>query len=236
LVGASARLPERISETAAKALLGAAGIRFVPEVVATSAEQAIAAARRFRGPVALKIAAAGIAHKSDIGGVLLNLRRDADVAEGFATIIADVRKAQPYAKIDGVLVAPMVAGGVETVIGSINDPDFGPVVMFGLGGIHVEVLRDVTLRLAPVSEDDALRMIREIRGFPVLAGARGRPAVDLEAIARTIAALSRFAAAHADDVETIDLNPFIALPEGGVAADALIVRRDPHVLARVEPR
>ena len=226
--GASAPLPERMSETVAKALLGAAGIEFVPEVIATSAEQAVAAARRFGVPVALKIAAAGIAHKSDIGGVLLDLADDAAVAREFEAIIANARKAHAFAEIDGVLVAPMVAGGVETVIGSTNDPDFGPVVMFGLGGIHVEVLQDVTFRLAPVSEAEALHMVRDIRGFAVLAGARGQQPVDLRAIARTIAALSSFAAAHSDEIETIDINPFIALLEGGVAVDALIVRRDPH--------
>lgn len=230
-ISARAALPARISEAQAKALLGSAEIAFAPEIIATSAEEAIAAARRLGGAVALKIAAAEIVHKSDVGGVLLDLADDAAVADGFATIMANVRNAHPLAAIDGVLVARMVTGGVETVIGSSNDPTFGPVVMFGLGGIHVEVLKDVTFRLAPVSEDDALRMIRQIRGFPVLAGARGRPPVDLNAIARTIAALSRFAAAHADEVETIDINPFIALPEGGIAVDALIIRRDANASA-----
>jgi acyl-CoA synthetase (NDP forming) len=233
---APAPLPGRISETEAKALLGAAGIRFVPEFVARSAEQAVAAAARIGGPVALKIVAAEIAHKSDIGGVLLGLGDGAAVAEGFATVMANARRAYPLVEIDGVLVAPMVAGGVETVIGSNNDPDFGPVILFGLGGIHVETLRDVALRLAPVSEDEALRMIRAIRGFPVLAGARGQPPVDLDAIAGTIAAVSRFAAAHADDVGSIDINPFIALREGGMAVDALIIRRESNPLVLGVPQ
>jgi acyl-CoA synthetase (NDP forming) len=220
------RLPAQLSESAAKALLGAAGVAFAPEVVAWSAAEAVAAARDFGRPVALKIAADGIAHKSDIGGVLLNVCGDVAVAEGFAAVRSNVLKARPDARIEGALVAPMILGGVETVIGVHNDPDFGPVAMFGLGGVYVEALKDVAFRLAPVSQEDALDMIREIRGFPALAGARGRRPVDLNAIACAIVALSRFAAAHRDDIETIDVNPFIALPEGGVAVDALIVVRN----------
>jgi acyl-CoA synthetase (NDP forming) len=222
---AATRLPAQLSESAAKALLGAAGVAFAPEIVARTAAEAVAAARDFGRLVALKIAADGIAHKSDIGGVLLNVSGDVAVAEGFAAVRSNVLKARPDARIEGVLIAPMIPDGVETVIGIHNDADFGPVAMFGLGGVYVEALKDVAFRLAPVSREDALDMIREVRGFPALASARGGRPVDLSAIADAIAALSRFASAHRDDVETIDVNPFLALPEGGVAVDALIVVR-----------
>jgi acyl-CoA synthetase (NDP forming) len=214
-----------ISEVGAKRLLAAAGVPFAPERIVASREQAVAAALKFGGPVALKVAAMGVAHKSDVGGVVLGLTDPGEIATAYRSILASVRTAFPDAEIDGVSVAPMIGGGVETVIGARNDPDFGPVVMFGLGGIHVEVLKDVTFRLAPVHEAEALEMIRAVNGLPLLAGARGRPAVDLAALARSIAAVSRFAAAHAATVESIDVNPFIALPEGGTAVDALIVTR-----------
>jgi acyl-CoA synthetase (NDP forming) len=222
---AAVRLPERLSEAEAKTLLSAAGLDFAPEILAKTAEEAVAAARSFGRPVALKVCAAAIAHKSDIGGVLLDLRNDEAVARAFETVIANARSAHREITIEGALVAPMIVGGVETVIGIKNDQTFGPVCVFGLGGVRVEMLKDVSFRLAPVGEDEALAMIREIRGFPALAGARGRKPVDLGAIARAIAALSRFAVAHQDEIEAIDINPFIALPEGGVAVDALIVMR-----------
>ena len=116
----------------------------------------------------------------------------------------------------------MIEGGVETVIGTKRDPMFGPVVMFGLGGVYVEVLKDVTLRLAPVDRATALEMIRGIKGFPLLAGARGKPPADLDALADALVAMSRFAAAH-PEVASAEINPFIALPQGGVAVDALIL-------------
>jgi len=116
----------------------------------------------------------------------------------------------------------MVEGGIETVIGTKRDPIFGPVVMFGLGGVYVEVLKDVTLRLAPVDHVTAKAMIRAIKGYPLLAGARGRPPADLDALADALVAMSRFAAAHAN-VTSAEVNPFIALPQGAIAVDALIM-------------
>jgi acyl-CoA synthetase (NDP forming) len=133
-----------------------------------------------------------------------------------------VRESAPNARLEGALVARMIEGGIETVIGTKRDPIFGPVVMFGLGGIYVEVLKDVTLRLAPVDHATAKEMIRAIKGYPLLAGARGRPPADLDALADALMAMSRFAAAHAN-VASAEINPFFALPQGGVAVDALIM-------------
>jgi len=134
----------------------------------------------------------------------------------------------PTARIEGVLLSPMISGGVETVLGAHRDPVFGPVVMFGLGGVFIEVLRDVVFRPAPVNLDQAHAMIREIRGLPLLTGVRGKAGVDLDRIASALVALSQFAAAHADSVSSVEINPFIALPKGvqggGCGVDALIVR------------
>jgi acyl-CoA synthetase (NDP forming) len=211
-----------INEAEAKRLLAAAGVPFAAEHVATTRGAAVAAAREIGFPVVLKVLSADIAHKSEAGGVMLALP-DADaVASGYDTMMQRVREREPKAKLEGALVARMVTGGVETVIGVKRDPVFGPVVMFGLGGVYVEVLKDVTLRLAPVDRAGALEMIRGIKGFALLAGARGKPAADLNALADAIVALSRFGAVH-QNVASAEINPFIALPDCGVAVDALIL-------------
>jgi acyl-CoA synthetase (NDP forming) len=221
-------LPKRpLGEADAKRILADAGIPVAPERLVTSAQQAQQAADHFGYPVVLKISSADIAHKSEIGGVLLGVADAAEASRGFTLLQERARKAAPGARVDGVLVAPQILGGVEVILGVHRDPVFGPVVLFGLGGIFVEVLKDITLRIAPFGVDEARRMIREVKGFPLLDGARGRPKADVEALAQTLSRLSLFAAARADDLETLDINPFIVLPEGkgGVAVDALLVAR-----------
>ena len=209
-----------INEAEAKRLLGAAGVPFAPEIVAATRDAAVVAAEGLGYPVVLKVLS-NIAHKSEAGGVVLGLNSATDVAGAYDTMLARVRERAPDARIEGVLVARMIEG-VETVIGVKRDAVFGPVVMFGLGGVYVEVLKDITLRLAPVDRAAALEMIRAIKGFPLLAGARGRPPVDLDALADVLVAMSRFGAAH-PEVASAEINPFIALPKGGVAVDALIL-------------
>ena len=211
-----------INEAEAKRLLGAAGIPFAPERVARTREDAVVAAEAIGFPVVLKILSADIAHKSEAGGVVLGLQSADEVAGAFDAMVARVKERAPNARIEGALVARMIEGGVETVIGLKHDPVFGPVVLFGLGGVYVEVLKDVTLRLAPVDHATAKQMIRAIKGYPLLAGARGRPPVDLDALAGALVALSHFGAAHSQ-VASAEINPFIALPKGGVAVDALIL-------------
>ena len=214
--------PGPIDEAQAKRLLGAAGIPFAPERIARTREEAVAAARAIGFPVVLKVLSADIAHKSEAGGVVLGLR-DADaVAATYDAMMARVAERVPNARIDGALVARMIEGGIETVIGTKRDPIFGPVVVFGLGGVYVEVLKDVTLRLAPVDRDTAKDMVRAIKGYPLLSGARGKPPADLDALADALVALSRFAAAH-PEVASAEINPFIALADGGAAVDALIM-------------
>lgn len=219
--------PAKLSEVAAKALLAKAGIRFLDERLAQNAEAAADAADALGYPVVMKIVSPDIEHKTEIGGVLIELGRRADVIEGFATLIGRAHQHRPDAGIEGILVAPMAKKGVETIIGVNRDPVFGPAVMFGLGGVHVEVLKDVTFRLAPFGLAEAHRMIDEIRGRALLFGARGAAPSDINALARLLVDISRFAAAHRDDIETIDLNPVIVLPadEGVVALDALVVPR-----------
>jgi acyl-CoA synthetase (NDP forming) len=219
-------VPSRVlSEHEAKRLLAEAGIPVAAEQMATSAEQAQAAAQALGCPVALKISSPDLPHKSEVGGVLLNVTTPQAAAAGFHTLMERVRRNAPRARLEGVLVAPMVTGGVETMLGVKRDPVFGPVVMFGLGGIFVEVMQDVALRLAPFGEEVAQDMIRQIRGFPLLNGARGRPRADLEALAQALSRLSCYAAAQGERLDSIDINPFIVRPagQGAVAVDALVV-------------
>lgn len=218
---------EPLSEHAAKALLGKAGIPFLGERLVAGAEEAAAAADEIGYPVVMKIVSPDIEHKTEIGGVLVGLGERSAVTEGFATLTARAAQHRPDARIEGVLVAPMAKKGVETIAGVSRDPVFGPAIMFGLGGVHVEVLKDVTFRLAPFDRAEALRMIDEIRGRALLSGVRGAPPSDIDALADVLVSLSQFAAAHRDDVETVDLNPLLVLPkgEGVVALDALVVPR-----------
>jgi acyl-CoA synthetase (NDP forming) len=212
-----------VNEADAKRLLGAAGVPFAPELAVSARDQAVAAAEGLGYPVVLKVLSPDIAHKSEAGGVVLGLRNAGEVARGFDAMMTTVRERAPNARIEGALVARMIEGGVETVIGIKRDPVFGPVLLFGLGGVYVEVLKDVTLRLAPIDRAAAQEMIREIKGYPLLAGARGKPPADLDALADVLVKMSQFGAAHADRVTSAEINPFIALPEGGVAVDALIL-------------
>ncbi len=214
-----------IGEAVAKALLVEAGLRMVDERACATTDAAVAAATTLGFPVALKIASLEIPHKTDIGGVMLGLDSPGEVAQAFADVTGRARMAHPEARLDGVLVSRMVTGGVETIMGVRYDPTFGPVVMFGLGGIFVEVLEDIAFRVAPFDTAEAHRMMRELRGFPLLDGVRGRPRGDLDATASALAALSRFAAAHADGLDSAELNPVVVLPEGRgvVALDALVV-------------
>ncbi|WP_333826709.1 acetate--CoA ligase family protein [Pararhodobacter sp.] len=213
-----------LSEAGARAILSQVGIPFAAGYLATDPEGAAVAAAAMGFPVVAKICSPDILHKTEIGGVAVNLTDAQAVREATAAILARACEAAPEARIEGVLVSPMIYGGVETIIGVARDPVMGPVVMFGLGGIHVEVLRDVTFRAAPFSVDEAQRMIREIRGFAILQGVRGAAPADTDALAQLLSDLSRFAIAHRERVVSIDLNPVRVMPEGQgvIALDALI--------------
>ena len=218
-----ARLEKNISEFEAKSILSAAGIPANREFLTQSCEEAIEAQKTIDGPVVLKVASPDIPHKTEIGGVLLNLTTKEEVEESYQKLITNVHSNAPKAKIDGIIVAEMITGGIETVLGVTKDPVFGPTVMFGLGGVFVEVLKDVTFRVAPFGPEEAHRMIDEIKGRAVLDGARGASPADIDALANAISTLSIFAAENSDTIQTIDINPFLALPKGAVAVDALII-------------
>ena len=211
-----------LSEVEAKAALAEAGVSVTATSLAQTREAAAAQAEAIGYPVALKIVSPNVAHKSDVGGVVLGLESHEEVAEAYDEIIASVSAAQPGATIEGVSVQQMAAPGAEVIVGVTTDPQFGPVMMFGLGGIMVEVLGDVSFRLAPLGEGDARDMIDEIQGRQVLDGVRGQPPVDITAIEGMLDRVSEFAAAH-PDVSELDLNPVIASPDGAIAVDARIV-------------
>ncbi len=216
-----------LSEVESKALLAAAGIPVTEARLATSASQAASIAAEVGFPVVLKVASTDVAHKSDVGGVLVGIA-DAEAARaGYDRIIAEVGRAVPGAGLDGVSVQRQAGVGIEVIVGMTSDPQFGPVVMFGLGGIFVEVLKDVAFRLVPLAPRDAAQMLREIRGLPVLEGTRGQPGADLQALERLLLTVSAFVEAHPEIVE-LDLNPVFAYPVGhpdggAVAVDARVV-------------
>ena len=219
--------PAPLGEAEARRILAEAGLPMVASRLCGTVEQATEAAAALGLPVALKIASPDIAHKSDVGGVALDLDTPGAVADAFTAVTDKARAACPRARVDGVLVSPMVRGGVEMILGVQHDPTFGPVVMCGLGGVFVEILADTSFRPAPFDDAEAHRMLRELQGYPLLAGARGRPPADVDALAAALAALSRFAAAHAERLESAELNPVAVRPagQGVIALDALLVPR-----------
>lgn len=216
--------PGPLDEYVARGLLEQHGIPFAAQRSATSANDAVAAAEEIGYPVVMKVLSPDIPHKSDVGGVMLALKDSNAVQSAWAVMMEKVRSACPTARIEGVVLSPMIVGGVETVMGVVRDPVFGPMLMFGLGGVFVEVFQDVTFRRAPVNLATAHDMIQQIKGLPLLMGARGREAVNLDVLAKALVDLSVFAAVHKDDVTSVEINPFIALPQGGCAVDALMLR------------
>ena len=215
----------RLDEREALGLLESWGIPVVDARVACSAEEAARGAGTIGTPVAMKILSPDIAHKTEAGSVALGIAPENATQEHDA-LVARAREHDADAEIRGTLIAPMVRG-VECILGMRRDPVFGPVVMVGSGGVLAEMINDVSFRKAPIDHAEARRMIAELAGARVLEGARGRPRCDIDALAAAVAALSRFAAAHAEVVESVDVNPFVVLPEGegGLAVDALIIER-----------
>jgi acyl-CoA synthetase (NDP forming) len=219
----AATFPRPDSERAVLDHLATHGVQVIPGSIAKSAAEAAAAARLFGGPVVLKIASADIQHKTEVGGVALNLVGDDAIRAAYDTLIARVASANPRAKIDGVIVSPMRKHGVELFVGTLLDPQWGPAIAVGIGGIWVEVLKDTSLRLLPLSEADALEMLGELRGGALLNGFRGAPAVDRAAVARAIVAIGNAAIALGPDLVALEVNPLLASPHGIEALDGLTV-------------
>lgn len=211
-----------LSEIESKELLHEAGVAVERAVLAKTAQEAVTQAERIGYPVVLKIVSPDISHKSDIGGVKVGLDDSAAVAEAFDQIMDNAKQAAPEANIAGIAVQHMAPQGTEVIVGMTTDAQFGPVVMFGLGGIMVEVMKDVSFRIVPVTERDALQMIDEIKGKAILDGVRGQPPADKTAIASAILKVSEFVESNPQVVE-LDLNPMLVYPSGAIAVDARIV-------------
>jgi Acyl-CoA synthetase (NDP forming) len=217
--------PDALSEYEAKKVLDGYGIPVTREALATSADIAVESARQIGYPVALKIQSAQITHKTEAGGIKLNVVNDAEVRAGFKEVISNAKKYMPEAKIQGVLVQEMLKDGVEVIIGTTEDPVFGHVIMFGLGGIFVEALKDVSFRIAPLSRIDAEEMVSEIKGYSVLQGIRGKPPVDIDTLVDVILRVSRLVTDHKDIIKELDINPLVLNACGAKVADALIIKK-----------
>ena len=215
---------ESLSEFDCKRILKQVGIPITREGLATSPDAAVELARELGYPVALKVQSGHIQHKTEAGAIALGLGSDAEVREAYDEILANARRFAPGAEIQGVLVQEMLEEGTEVIIGTTMDPVFGPVVMFGLGGIFVEALRDVSFRIAPLTRRDAEEMIDEIRGSRVLEGMRGKPPADREALIDAILRVSRLVTDRREDIEELDINPLVVFAKGAKAVDALISR------------
>jgi acetyltransferase len=215
--------PGAVSSLDGQALLNSCGVHTAAAKLATTAGEAVAAAETLGYPVVLKIESPDILHKTEAKGVLLNIRDEAGVRTAFTQLVANANQYKSDARIAGVLVQAMAPGDVELVIGLKRDATFGSVVMVGLGGVLIEVFKDVVFRAAPVTEGEALRMLDELKSKVVLEGVRGKPPVDKTAIAKMVSAVSRFGAAAGPRLAELDLNPVLAGPQGATAVDWLMV-------------
>ena len=222
-----AQAGQNLTEREAKEVLAAYGVPVVADQVVQNAAQAVAAAERAGFPVVLKVESPDIPHKTEAGVVRLNINDAAGVERAFAEIMAAADLVRPKPVIAGVLVQPMISAGLEMVVGSQLDPTFGPLVVVGLGGIMVELLKDSAVELAPVDMAQARAMLARLRGAALLNGFRGAPPVQIERLAAVIVAISELAADMSDMITEIDVNPIICTAARTIAVDGLIVRRAP---------
>jgi acetate---CoA ligase (ADP-forming) subunit beta len=211
-----------LTEIEAKQLLKEAGIAVVETKLATSKEKAMALSEKLGFPVVMKIASVDVVHKSDAGGVKLGLKTRAQVGKAYDEIMKSIKKAFPQARIQGVSVQTMAKQGAEVIIGMSKDAQFGPVLMFGLGGVLVEILKDVSFRIVPLQPRDASEMIRDIKGFPLLQGYRGSDPIDISNLENMLLKVSAFAE-NTPAIKELDLNPIFAYKDGAVAVDARVV-------------
>jgi len=221
-----------LNEIESKVLLSEAGIPVVETRLATSKKEAIAISKKAGFPVVLKIVSPEITHKSDVGGVKMGLKTSRQVGAAYEEILSAVKQKYPHAVIDGVSVQKMARPGTEVIVGMTKDVQFGPVLMFGLGGILVELLKDVSFRIVPLEKEDARDMIREIKGYPILEGFRGMEPADVSILEEILLKISRFVDDH-PEIKELDLNPIFAYKDGAVAVDArVILEGDPVALGK----
>lgn len=207
-----------LTEYETKEVLARYGIPVTKGALAGDPRQAVDRARAMGFPLVMKISSREISHKSDIGGVLLNIKSEKEVVEAYTTLLENARRHAPTAKIEGVLVQQMVPSGLEAIIGAKKDPQFGHALMFGLGGIFVEICGDVSFRVAPISREEAIEMIAEIKGYPILRGIRGEKPYDINAISGILIKTGELV--EKENILELDINPLIVYEQGAIAADA----------------
>ncbi|MDH5481273.1 MAG: acetate--CoA ligase family protein [Candidatus Bathyarchaeota archaeon] len=209
-------------EPEAKAVCVEYGIPVTDFSLVKSEAEALKSAEKIGYPVVLKIVSPDIIHKSDVGGVIINLRSTSGVKNAYKQILRNVKKHKPKAKIVGLLVQEMAPSSTEVIVGAIKDPQFGPAVMFGLGGIFVEVLKDVTFRVAPVTKDEAREMISEVKAYPLLKGYRNLPLADIDTIVKILLSTSKLVMDY-PEIKELDLNPIMVYKKGAKTVDARII-------------
>jgi acetyl-CoA synthetase (ADP-forming) len=209
-------------ETEAKTICMEYDIPVTKFELAKNETDAVKYAETIGFPIVLKIVSPDIVHKSDVGGVIVGVKSATEVRDAYRKIMESVKKYDPKARIEGMLIQEMAPSGTEVIVGSIKDPQFGPALMFGLGGIFVEVLKDVTFRIAPITEDEAEEMISEVKAYPLLKGYRNTPPADLKAIIKILMSTSRLIMDHLD-IKELDLNPIMVYEKGAKTVDARII-------------
>ncbi|NIR86169.1 acetyl-CoA synthetase [Candidatus Bathyarchaeota archaeon] len=209
-------------EPEAKTVCMEYGIPVTEFRVAEKTEEGVRFAEEIGYPVVLKIVSPDVIHKFDVGGVVLNLKSSEEVKGAYKRMLVNVKKHKPDAKIVGVLVQEMIPPSTEIIVGATKDPQFGPALMFGLGGIFVEVLKDVSFRIAPITRSDAQEMITEVKGYPILRGYRGQPPADINAIVEILVSTSRLVMEHSE-IRELDLNPIMVYKKGAKTVDARII-------------
>lgn len=214
--------PRVLTEVESKELLKQAGIPVIETKLARSKKEAISIGKEIGFPIVLKISSPDVIHKSDSGGVKLGLSNPTQVSRAYSEIMSSIKQRYPKAIIQGVSVQRTAPLGVEVIIGVSQDPQFGPVIMFGLGGVLVEVLKDVSFRIVPVSKRDAQEMIREIKGYPILEGYRGQEPANISALEEIIVKVSQFVEQN-PQIRELDINPVFAYKDRAIAVDARII-------------
>ena len=209
-------------EPEAKTICMEYGIPVTKFRVAKTADEAVKFAEEIGYPTVLKIVSPDVIHKFDVGGVVLSLKSPEDIRDAYKKILENVKKQKPEAKVKGILVQEMAPSSTEVIVGSTKDPQFGPALMFGLGGIFVEVLKDVTFRIAPITERDAREMITEVKAYPILKGYRNQPPADIDAIVKILLKTSKLVMDH-QEIKELDLNPIIVYEKGAKTVDARII-------------
>jgi len=209
-------------EPEAKTVCKEYGIPITKMKIAKTAEEAAKFSEEIGYPTVLKIVSPDVLHKFDVGGVILNINSREDARNAYNKIIENVKKHKPDAKIVGILVQEMAPCATEVIVGAIKDPQFGQTLMFGFGGTFVEIMKDVSFRIAPITEEDAREMITEVKAYPILLGYRGQPPADIDAIAKILLNTSRLVMNH-PEIKELDLNPVMVYEKGAKTVDARII-------------